>query len=330
MKLILLFLLSIFLLTACVAQPILVDEAVSPVLNSPSSTDTTQPLVIPTPFLPVEATPVPASLQAPPVTAVVETTPIPTLDPAQWQSWPVVPQGVSQRMREVYQRGLARGRDPRRFSKIGDYQNILPYFLGSFDSGDYRLGEKYAYLQSTIDHFAGSWGRKSNAVKGGMNVAAVQTLYFIDPENCGTNRSPMVCEIENHNPSIVILSFETWWGGKPAADYEKRLRSVVEYILSQDVVPILATKADNLEGDHSINAAIARVAAEYEIPLWNFWAAVQPLPARGLTEDGFHLTGLGAPNYFDDEKNMKLAWPWRNLTALQAIDAVYRSLNGLP
>lgn len=244
-------------------------------------------------------------------------------------SIPVVPQGVSQRMREVYQRGLARGRDPDRFSKFGDCQNINPYFLAMFGGRDYRLGEAYAYLQPTIDHFAGSWGRDSLAVKGGFNVASVQTLYWADPVTCSADKSPMVCEVEKYNPSIALISFEKWWE-KPAADYEKRLRSLVEYLLSQDIVPILATKADNVEGDNSINAAIVRVAYEYEIPVWNFWLAAHSLPSHGLTEDGFHLTGLGTRAYFDDPVRMKAAWPWRNLTALQAIDAVYRSLNNLP
>ena len=87
---------------------------------------------------------------------------------------------------------------------------------------------------------------------------------------------------------------------------------------------ILATKADNLEGDHSINAAIAEIAYEYDIPLWNFWAAVQPLPDNGLTEDGFHLTY--AQPFFDDPFRMEQGWPWRNLTALQAIDTVWKYL----
>ena len=86
------------------------------------------------------------------------------------------------------------------------------------------------------------------------------------------------------------------------------------------MLPILATKADNLEGDNSINQTIVRLAGEYEIPLWNFWLAVQPLPNHGLQKDGFHLT-LAGP-YLDDVTHMKAAWPWRNLTALQALNAV--------
>ena len=105
------------------------------------------------------------------------------------------------------------------------------------------------------------------------------------------------------------------------------MRKVVEYILSQGAVPILATKADNREGDGSINAAIAEVAAEYDVPVWNFWAAVQPLPDHGIFKgdpDHFHLTY--AANYFDDPLRMQQAWPWRNLTALESIDSVYRGL----
>ncbi len=66
------------------------------------------------------------------------------------------------------------------------------------------------------------------------------------------------------------------------------------------------------------------MAADYDVPLWNFWLAVQPLPGHGLTEDGFHLTF--ARNFFDDPVRMQSAWPVRNLTALQALDAVRKGI----
>lgn len=251
----------------------------------------------------------------------------PTLGLNDWMDLPVVPLAASEQMYEVYQRGVAVGRAADRFSKLGDCQSVPTYFLSTFDEGTYRLGAEYSSLQTTIEHFRGSWSRNSLAVKGGLNVAAVQTLYYTDPDNCQSTESPMVCELRVNNPSIVLISFETWWAGKPTSGFEERLRSVVEYVLSQDIVPILATKADNLEGDNSINAAIARIAFEYDVPLWNFWAAANPLPSYGLS-DGFHLTF--AQNIFDDPDRMLTAWPWRNLTALQTIDAVYRSLSKLP
>jgi hypothetical protein len=58
--------------------------------------------------------------------------------------------------------------------------------------------------------------------------------------------------------------------------------------------------------------------------MWNFWAAVHPLANHGLSPDHFHLTF--ARNFFDDPERMKSAWPWRNLTALETLDAVHNAL----
>ena len=82
--------------------------------------------------------------------------------------------------------------------------------------------------------------------------------------------------------------------------------------------------ADNLEGDYKINKIIASLADEYDVPLWNFWRAVQDLPNHGLQGDGAHLT-FGV-NQFDNPEAMKTAWTIRNLTALQALDAVWQGV----
>jgi len=250
---------------------------------------------------------------------------IPTLGPDEWMKLPVIPV-ISDNARKIFARGLAMGNDPTHFSKIGDCQNVSSYFLSTFDNpGDFSLGSQFSYLQPTIDQFSGSWSRNSLAVKGGFNVAAVNSPFRADPQKCNKGESPLECELRVWKPSIVVVSMETWWGKKPAEDYDKYMRQTVEYIISQGAVPILATKADNLEGNFAINAVIAQVANDYDIPLWNFWAAVQPLPNHGLSPDNFHLTF--ARNFFDDPVRMENAWPWRNLTALEAIDAVYRGVS---
>ena len=48
---------------------------------------------------------------------------------------------------------------------------------------------------------------------------------------------------------------ETWWYDRPAENYAGYLRQIVEISIAEGIVPILATKADNLEEDWSINAA---------------------------------------------------------------------------
>lgn len=310
------FLLMTALLAACAGGV----ESQSIESDPTTSAPVTQPEVDP-------GSPAPLSPVVDSPTLASTATPKPQLAQDAWMQMPVVPAGVSEAMREVYQRGLEAGNDPTHFSIIGDCQNVSSYFLSSFDNpADYTLGSEYAHLQPTIEFYQGSFSRVSLAVKGGFNAAAVISPLRADPNSCNPNESPLDCELRTWRPSVVIVSMETWWSQKPAEEYDKYMRKVLDRILESGAVPIIATKADNLEGDHSINAAIAQLAYEYEIPLWNFWAAVQPLPDQGLSDDRFHLTF--ARNFFDDPKRMENAWPWRNLTALQSLDVVHKSLNG--
>lgn len=254
-----------------------------------------------------------------------------TVYPQKWMNVPVVPE-VSERAQDIYQRGLEMGNDPQAFSKIGDCQNITDYwrtgFLSIFEDPEkYSFGEEYDHLQSAVDHFQGSFGRKSLAVAGGLNISAVQAPLRADPSKCASTESPLACEIRRHNPSIVIISFEEWWHNKPAEEYAGHLRTIVEYAISQGTVPIIATKADNLEGDHAINRVIVEVAQEYDVPLWNFWRAAHALPGHGVKEDGFHLTYGGGCNQFENPVCLKYAWPIRNLTALQAIYTVWQGVS---
>jgi hypothetical protein len=242
-----------------------------------------------------------------------------------WKDMPVVPTGISDRARAIYEYGLSQGTDPTHFSIIGDCQNVSSYFLSAFDKpGEYSLGDQYAYLKPTIDYYQGSFSRKSLAVKGGFNAAAVISPLRADPKSCKSGESPLDCELRTWHPSLVIVSMETWWSEKPAEEYDKYMRRVLDRIIETGALPIIATKADNLEKDNAINRTIAQIAYEYQIPMWNFWAAVQPLPDHGLSGDGFHLTF--ARNFFDDKDRMESAWPWRNLTALQTLDAVHKAL----
>jgi hypothetical protein len=98
------------------------------------------------------------------------------------------------------------------------------------------------------------------------------------------------------------------------------MHKIIDYSIAHGAVPILSTKADNVEGGNSLNLATAKLAYEYDLPLWNFWRSVQLLPHHGMDpvrNDGFHIS--------ED-----LAWPVRSLTALQALDSVWRGVSGLP
>ena len=315
----LLFLLTITLLAACSTRQ------VTPV-NIPVQTTETAIQAQPTADSVMDETELPVT---DPVLPTTTFTPKPPLEEDAWMQLPTVPTGISDSMRSVYEKGLALGNDPKHFSIIGDCQNVSSYFLSVYDKpGEFSLGEENTYLQPTIDYYQGSFSRKSLAVKGGFNVAAILSPLRADRKSCNQGESPLDCELRTWKPTVVFVSMETWWSEKPAQEYDKYMRRVIERILETGAVPIIATKADNLEGNNSINATIAQIAYDYDLPLWNFWAAVQPLPNHGLSRDHFHLTF--ARNFFDDPVRMKSAWPWRNLTALQILDVVHRGLTQPP
>ena len=253
-----------------------------------------------------------------PETAINSTaTPDLRRNPIDWQDWPIAPDRVSSHMQEIYEQGIFSGNNPQAFSKVGDCQNITEVFLGLFDSGQYTLDPSSSGMQMTIDFYRGSFGRDSQAVRGGFNAASVLSPLWADLEECNPGETPLDCELRLHRPGIVIISLETWFPGRTPETYSAYLRQIIEKVVAAGAVPLLSTKADNTEGDDSINLAIASLAYEYDLPMWNFWRAVQPLPDHGIdwTRDpgGFHITYE--------------AWSVRSFSALWALDSLRRLLN---
>lgn len=260
---------------------------------------------------------------------------IATPAPDFWKDLPVIPTGISDRVREIYQRGLEMGNDPNAFSKVGDCHSVNPYFLTDFDLGEgvYDLGD-YASLRPTIDYFHGSFSRTSMAAKKGLSTAGVLASLWSDWKYCSSNETPLDCEFRLHRPSFAIISLgtnEAFDVKKDPSTFEGRLRRVIEHSIDQGVVPILSTKADNAEGNHYINYVTARLAMEYQLPLWNFWRAVQPLPEQGLRNPE-HLTFAPTKSYTDFSKpeNLNYGMQMRNLTALQMLDLMRREINESP
>jgi hypothetical protein len=292
-------------------------RVISPATQAPVLTHTPSPV----PTERVTAT-VPATVASTVLPSITATQPV-TPGPQDWQKLPVV-STVSDRGRAVYQHGLDLGNNSQAFSKVGDCESQAIWFLTDFDRGPsaYVLGD-YASLQDVIDYFKGSYGRLSQAAKPSFNAASLMTAMWADPVACQKGETPLACEFRLNRPAVALVMLGTNDTPRPET-FEANLRKILDFSIEQGVLPVLATKADNLEGDGRINATIARLAQEYDIPLWNYWAAVQSIPQHGLQEDGAHLT-LG-PNHFDDPQALKTGWAVRNLTALQVLDAVWKGV----
>lgn len=263
----------------------------------------------------------PASTPAPRITkttAPKSTTPasrtlkasptVQTPGPARWKEWPVIPV-ISAQMRQIYQQGLAAGNNPHAFSVLGDCQSQPDVFMGVFDNDLGLVKQLPIHLQQTVRNFSGSFDRYSPAVKDGTTEGALLFALWNDnkEKKCEYGETPLECELRVHNPSIVFIHVGTHWEARNRI----YLNKIIDRILEHQAVPVLVTKADNLELDERINQSYAEIAYERGLPLWNFWASVQHLPQGGMKDE----------MYLSDEALIV----HRN-GALEALDAVWRAV----
>jgi LysM repeat protein len=223
-------------------------------------------------------------------------------------------------MREVYRRGQALGNDPHAFSKVGDCNSEAPFFLFHFDDGQYSLGD-YAYLQPVIDNFAGSFARESLAVWTGNHTWSVIDSTWANPAYCNPGESPLACEYRLYRPSVAFVRLGTNDVGRPDL-FEDSMREIIEFSLGSGVIPILGTKPDRVEGSDANNVMVRQLAAEYKVPLWNYSSVADTLPGRGLWRDGIHMNWMSLD--FSRPAVLQTGHPAHNLTALMALDAVWR------
>jgi len=236
----------------------------------------------------------------------------------------IISPGAQQNIRKIYALGQARGNNPRAFSKLGDSNMENPYCLAPFDEGSYELGD-YAYLEPAIDHFGGSFGRQSMAVRQGFHSWSVLDASLADETTCWPDETPVGCELRQHNPSIALIRLGTNDVGYPTR-LQAELQAIVEFCVRQGVVPILGTKADRAEGLEDVNNNIIRqLAADNNIPLWDFDRVAQTLPDSGLGQDRVHLTVFYPLNYTLPEAFQR-GHGIDNLTALIALDRVWREM----
>ena len=208
-------------------------------------------------------------------------TPLPPslgLDPADWKHWPVLPT-VTERARAIFRLGQSLGNNAHAFSVFGDCQSEPKAFMGVYETDPGAVAALPAPLQETAAWFTGSFNRASPTVKGGTTTAALLwSAWHQNRFTCTVYESPVTCELRIHKPAFVIIHVGSHYENNNA-DY---MRKILDQLIAAGVVPILASKADDRELDNRVNVGYAQLAAEYNIPFWNFWAAVDNLPNRGL------------------------------------------------
>ncbi len=235
-----------------------------------------------------------------------------------WRLWPEIP-SISDSGRAILVAGQRLEVDPQAFSVVGDCQSMPAVFFGIYDSpGRYRLGEDDAHLRQTIDFFGGSFSREAITAQNGISAASVFSPLWADPQECDSSETPLQCELRVNHPSVIFVNLGMNWPEGNVARHNELIRQVVEVAIQHGALPVLATQADTSGERSLINEGIAQAAADFDIPLWNMWRAVQHLPDHGIDQEreGGYLTVE--------------AWDARNYSALQMLNVIRLELLQVP
>lgn len=309
------------------------------------------PSATPTPPTPEAINLLPANIETASVLAtalLLTSTPVPLSEPT-----PTLPSvfepstgypfisGITSRASEIFLRGRALGNRPNVFSKIGDSITESAVFLNPIGNKAYYLYNDFAYLQPVIDYFSteaardrfNSFNHPSLAAKTNWRARAVFSPASADAKVCNADEPPLQCEYRLVRPAIALIMLGTNdVPYTPLDEYEADMRRVIEYSIERGVIPVLST-IPHLEREglsiraEQLNEIIVRLAQEYDVPLWDFYAALDALPNQGVGDDGIHPTWAPVGHSADfTSPYLDYGMTIRNLMALQVLDVVWREV----
>lgn len=213
---------------------------------------------------------------------------------------------VSKKVQQLYKDAVKAGRKPNTVTVIGDCNSEHPVFFGRLAAGAFNLAP-YPELQKTFQAYLPAFNRVSVATSGSFNAGMAFDTTWADPKVCRGNEGPLGCEMRLSNASIVLISLGTGdtftW-----QDFETHYKAIIDAVLANKAVPVLMTKADDLESRQGgapaehINSVVRKLGAQYGLPVIDFDKAAQALPDGGLAKernvdlqpiDPFHVNEAG-------------------------------------
>jgi len=249
--------------------------------------------------------------------------------------------GITDTARQIFQLGQARGNRAGVFSKVGDSITVATYVLYPFGWGTYDLRQYSAY-EPVIDFFSAEDARGGRNAFANISLAADNgwsTTSVLNPGNadlsaCNPGESPLYCEYRLVRPSIALIMLGTNdIGSMTPQEYAANLARIVQISRDMGVIPCLST-IPNRTGYELVvdqfNQIIRDTARQFDIPLVDYFAAMQSLPNQGLSTDGVHPSWPPGDDYSMSAHftaaNLNYGYTIRNLTALQALDAIWRQV----
>ena len=267
-------------------------------------------------------TPAPDTPPAAPLDAGATVVP---LSDALQRALPTLDEATLARLRAIRAVGAARGMRDGVFAKIGDSITESGSYLFDVGEGWYEIGA-FAALEPTIRHFRAqplgdrnSFNRPSACATAGWTAGSALE---------GDPSSPLRSELSATRPGYAVVMYGTNDIDRDTPDgLQRNLTRILEIIEENGTVPVLSTIPDRTDRADagalaiSMNQRIRALAAARHIPLMDYWAALQPLPARGLDGDGIH------PNVYRGDaggnftvEGLRYGYNVRNLVTLLTLD----------
>ncbi len=241
-------------------------------------------------------------------------------------------------VREVRDRGVAMGNRVTVFAKIGDSITESGSFLSDVGFGWGSLGS-YTGLDPTVRAFRGTpLAAQDGQARNSFNrasVCATAGWTTMDALSGGAS-SPLRRELAATRPAWAIVMYGTNDIDRSnVTAFGANLGAIVDVIEANGTVAVLSTIPDRNDGSGPaaaalrFNEAIRALTAARHIPLLDYWAAMQPLPSRGVSSDRIHPSvyatgGSVEPAYFT-AAGLQYGYNMRNLTAIQMLERL-RSL----
>ncbi|MBI5712378.1 MAG: LysM peptidoglycan-binding domain-containing protein [Chloroflexi bacterium] len=234
-----------------------------------------------------------ATSVTPPTAVALATAP----PPQSSEKYPFI-SGVSDTSRQIFLSGRGLGNRADVFSKVGDSITVSGAFLNGFGIKQYNLRSYQQDLSPVVNYYLQDIARDSNsfantslAAEVGWSAHSSTTPGNGDKTLCAPTESPLVCEYRYVRPSVALIMFGTNdVTGMATGNFERNLRQVIEITIQRGIIPVISTippMTGRPDGARVpvFNTIIKALAREYDIPLWDYWAALQPLPSYGLTLD---------------------------------------------
>jgi len=252
-------------------------------------------------------------------------TPVPPLAAVSPELYSAHLSNVGANIQSIYARGQQTGKRANAFTTIGDCETASEYFLKPFDYDIYGLSN-YGYLEGVINWFFGSFSHTGQAAKEGFSLWIILDPMWANPNVCLPGESPLACEYRTWQPAIALIMVRTTrYDNGPGSDYYYDLKELIEYSVSQGVIPVLSTlpyQSGVYPTADSMNDSIRLLAQEHNVPLWDFNLTTESLPSRGV-DPSYHLTlpeGEYATQFTDS--SLHAGMTRRNLEALEVLHAV--------